>query len=63
MKKAIEIKGLVKKYDSKFQLGSLDLEIPSGVIIGLIGENGAGKTTLIKSILNIIHIIRVKMKE
>lgn len=56
MKNAIEIKKVIKKYDSKFQLGELDLEIPSGVIVGLIGENGAGKTTLIKSILNILHI-------
>ena len=53
---AIEIKGLVKKYDEKFQLGKLDLTIPKGVIVGLIGENGAGKTTLLKAILNIIHI-------
>lgn len=52
----IEIKNLVKKYDNKFTLGSIDLEIPSGVIVGLIGENGAGKTTLIKSILNILKI-------
>lgn len=56
MKNAIEIHNLVKKYDSKFQLGSLDLQIPSGMIVGLIGENGAGKTTLIKSILDIIKI-------
>lgn len=55
MKNAIEIKNLVKKYDEKFQLGKLDLEIPSGTIIGLIGENGAGKTTLIKSMLSIIN--------
>lgn len=54
MKNAIEIKNLTKKYDSKFQLGPVDLEIPSGEIIGLIGENGAGKTTLIKSILSIL---------
>ncbi len=54
--KAIEIHNLVKKYDDKFQLGSIDLEIPSGIIVGLIGENGAGKTTIIKSILNIIGI-------
>ena len=47
---AIEIKGLVKKYDDKFQLGKLDLTIPKGVIVGLIGENGAGKTTLLKAI-------------
>ena len=55
MKNAIEINNLSKKYD-KFELGSIDLKVPSGVIVGLIGENGAGKTTLIKSILNIINI-------
>ena len=56
MKNAIEIKGLVKNYDNDFKLGEINLDIPSGCIIGLIGENGAGKTTLIKSILNIINI-------
>lgn len=56
MKNAIEIKDLVKRYDSKFELGKIDLKIQSGTIVGLIGENGAGKTTLIKSILNILHI-------
>ena len=56
MKNVIEINNLKKEYDDKFQLGSLDLKIPSGIIVGLIGENGAGKTTLIKSILNILKI-------
>lgn len=56
MNKAIEIKNLVKKYDSGFTLGTINLDIPSGIIVGLIGENGAGKTTLIKSILNILKI-------
>ena len=53
MKNIIEIKNLVKKYDN-FTLGELSLDIPSGCIIGLIGENGAGKTTLIKCLLGII---------
>lgn len=61
MKNAIQINNLCKKYD-KFELGSIDLNIPSGVIVGLIGENGAGKTTLIKSILNIINIDSGKIK-
>lgn len=54
MKNAIEINNLVKKYDKGFTLGEINLMIPSGCVIGLIGENGAGKTTLLKSILNII---------
>ena len=62
MKNAIEIRNLTKKYDSKFQLGEINLNIPSGTIIGLIGENGAGKTTLIKSILNILKIDKGSIK-
>ena len=62
MKNAIEINHLIKKYDSKFQLGEINLKMPSGTIIGLIGENGAGKTTLIKSILNILHIDKGSIK-
>ncbi len=53
MNKAIEIKNLLKKYPD-FTLGKIDLNIPQGIIAGLIGENGAGKTTLIKSILDVI---------
>lgn len=56
MENIIEIKNLKKKYDDKFELGKIDISIPKGTIVGLIGENGAGKTTLIKSMLNIIKI-------
>lgn len=49
----IEIKNVSKKYDG-FLLDKISFDVPSGAIVGLIGENGAGKTTTIKSILNII---------
>lgn len=62
MKNAIEIRNLVKNYGDKFTLGEINLNIPSGIIIGLIGENGAGKTTLIKSILNIIRLDKGNIK-
>lgn len=62
MKNAIEIRNLVKSYSDKFTLGEINLNIPSGIIIGLIGENGAGKTTLIKSILNIISLNKGNIK-
>ncbi|MDL2257950.1 ABC transporter ATP-binding protein [Eubacteriales bacterium OttesenSCG-928-K08] len=50
---AIEIKGLTKVY-SGFKLDELTLTLPSGCIMGLIGENGAGKSTTIKLILNMV---------
>src|SRR3954470_14793567 len=43
---AVEIRGLEKAFPS-FQLGPLDLTVPSGVIYGFVGPNGAGKTTTI----------------
>ena len=46
----------VKKNYPNFSLGEINLEIESGMIIGLIGENGAGKTTLLKLILDIIKL-------
>ncbi|MCX4365409.1 MAG: ABC transporter ATP-binding protein [Bacilli bacterium] len=55
MNNAIEIKNLTKRYDDLFSLGTINMTIPSGQIVGLIGENGAGKTTLIKSLLGIIN--------
>ena len=51
MLNAIEIKGLVKEYPG-FRLDGLDLTLPSGSIMGLVGENGAGKSTTIKLIMN-----------
>ena len=54
MTNCIELKGLVKQYKT-FTLGPIDLTVPGGSILGLIGENGAGTTTLIKSMLGIVN--------
>ena len=51
---ALEIRDLSKSYED-FNLSHLNLTLPGGCIMGLIGENGAGKTTVIKLILNMIH--------
>ena len=51
---ALEIRNLTKSYKG-FRLDGLDLTLPSGCIMGLIGENGAGKSTTIKLILDMIH--------
>ena len=54
MTNLIEIRGLYKNYGD-FCLDHVDLTLPGGTILGLIGENGAGKTTTIKAILGLIH--------
>ena len=51
---ALEIKNLRKVYPG-FTLDNLNLTLPSGCILGLIGENGAGKSTTIKLILDLIR--------
>lgn len=50
---AIEIKGLTKSYKD-FSLDHLNLTLPQGTVMGLIGENGAGKSTTIKLILDMV---------
>ena len=54
MANIIEVQGLCKYYGD-FHLDHVDLTLPGGTILGLIGENGAGKTTTIKAILGLIH--------
>lgn len=49
---ALEIKNLTKKYKN-FTLDGVDLTLPTGCVMGLVGENGSGKSTIFKLILNI----------
>lgn len=51
---AIEIRGLSRAFPN-FTLSDLSLTLPSGCILGLVGENGAGKSTTIKLILNMLR--------
>lgn len=49
----IHVENLSKKYEH-FNLDNLNLTIPTGSVVGLVGANGAGKTTLIKLLLGMI---------
>ena len=50
---AIEIRDLCKSYPG-FSLDHVNLTLPCGCIMGLVGENGAGKSTTIRLILDMI---------
>ena len=52
----LEVKHLTKTFDGKKILDDVNLVIPEGRIIGLLGKNGAGKSTLIKSINDLLTI-------
>ena len=54
--KLLEVKHLTKTFDGKKILDDVNLVIPEGRIIGLLGKNGAGKSTLIKSINDLLTI-------
>ncbi len=49
--KVINMQGVSKGYDELQLLKDLDLDIPAGAIVGVIGPNGIGKTTLFRMIV------------
>lgn len=51
---ALELQGVCKRYPG-FSLEDLNLTLPQGCIMGLVGENGAGKSTTIRLILDLIR--------
>lgn len=50
----LECRSLTKKYGAFPALSNIDLTLPEGKIIGLLGPNGSGKTTLIKLIAGLL---------
>ena len=50
----IEVRNVTKYYGKLKALDQVDLDIPRGRIIGLLGKNGAGKSTLLRSILGFL---------
>ena len=48
MTTVLSCRGLTKQYGTTTALDNIDLDLPSGSIIGLLGPNGSGKSTFIK---------------
>ena len=52
--KSLEIRNLTKSFGD-FTLENINLTLPGGSVMGLVGENGAGKSTTIKLILGMLE--------
>ena len=54
MTTAVTLKGVRKEY-SGFALADIDLELPEGQVMGLVGVNGAGKSTIFRILMGLIR--------
>lgn len=54
MENCIELKNVTRSYN-KFALKNVSFAVPTGSVMGFIGENGAGKSTTIKALLGLIR--------
>jgi len=52
----LKIESLNQSYGQSHTLWDVDLEIPSGGCVSLIGRNGVGKTTLLNAVMGLIPI-------
>ena len=49
----LDLRGVSKSFGHKPVLKEVDLSLPAGSVLGLVGKNGAGKTTLLKCALGL----------
>ena len=52
---AIEVRGLTRKYGSRYAVQELDLTVVTGDVYGFLGPNGAGKTTAMRAAIGLIR--------
>jgi ABC-2 type transport system ATP-binding protein len=52
---AVRTRGLRKTFRGTVAVDHLDLEVPSGSVLGMLGPNGSGKTTTIRMLLGLVR--------
>lgn len=50
----IEARGLGKAFDGRVVLDSVDLSVPRGTVVSVLGRSGAGKTVLLKCLAGLM---------
>lgn len=54
MSNAIQAEGLVKSFGAARALDGIDLQVPAGTVMGLLGPNGSGKTTAVRILTTLL---------
>jgi ABC-2 type transport system ATP-binding protein len=55
MSPTISVQNVAKGFATKSVLRGVDLQIPAGTVVGLLGTNGSGKTTLLKCLVGLLR--------
>lgn len=50
----IELEGIERRFGETWALRGLELEVPPGRVVGLLGPNGSGKTTAMRILMGVI---------
>ncbi|RMG43835.1 MAG: ABC transporter ATP-binding protein [Acidobacteria bacterium] len=59
---AVRFSHVQRRYGRVVALDDVDLEVPRGVVLGLVGRNGSGKTTTLRLISGLLHPDRGKIE-
>lgn len=51
----VTTQGLTRRFGPTHAVEALDLDLPTGGVIGLVGPNGSGKSTLIRMLLGLVE--------
>jgi ABC-2 type transport system ATP-binding protein len=52
---AIDVRGLTRAFGSLTALDQVSIQVPRGIVFGLLGPNGSGKTTMIRILLGLLE--------
>lgn len=51
----VRVRGLEKSYGNELAVGGVDLDVPRGQILGLVGPDGAGKSSLLRCVAGVLR--------